>query len=125
MAIEDATTRAIIGCCIEVHRWLGPGLLESAYQRALAHELTLQGVGFEEQVCIPAVYKEVELAHEYRLDFVVESRVVVEIKAVLQLQIIHEAQLRTYLRTTGLPVGLLINFHVVSLRQGGIRRLSL
>ena len=114
----------IIGACLEVHRELGPGLLESAYELALAHELSLRGLSFERQRALPVRYKGVDLASEYRLDFVVEG-MVVELKAVTQLLPIHEAQLLTYLKLTELPVGLLVNFHVSRLRDGGLRRLTL
>lgn len=117
-------SHAVIGACIEVHRQLGPGLLESAYDRALGHELSLRGLRFERQRIVPVRYKGIDLASEYRLDFVVEN-VVVELKAVAQILPVHEAQLRTYLKLTRIPVGLLVNFHVARLRDGGLRRLTL
>ena len=114
----------VIGACIEVHRALGPGLLESAYEQSLAHELSLQGVRFERQRPVPVSYKGIELAYGYRLDFVVARVLVLEIKAVESLLPVHEAQLLTYLRLTGLPIGLLVNFHAETLRRG-LRRLTL
>lgn len=115
-------TGAIIGACIEVHRELGPGLLESAYEIALERELTMRGLSFERQVEIPVRYKGALLPSGYRADLIVE-KVVVELKAVVDLLPVHEAQLLTYLRLTGLPVGLLVNFNVPALRDGGVRRM--
>lgn len=115
-------TEAIIGAAIEVHRALGPGLLESAYEECLCHELTIQQVLFERQRALPVVYKGLHLDCGYRLDLVVADRVVVEIKAVEQLLPVHEAQLLTYLKLGGWQVGLLINFNVPVLKQGIRRR---
>jgi len=117
-------TEQIIGACIEVHRELGPGLLESAYGLCLAHELTLRAVRFEHQRRLPLIYKGLCVPSGYRLDFVVEGCVVVEVKAVAQLLPVHEAQVLTYLKLTGLSVGLLVNFHVAAIRSGGLRRLT-
>ncbi|MGH8310820.1 MAG: GxxExxY protein [Steroidobacteraceae bacterium] len=117
-------TEQIIGACIEVHRELGPGLLESAYGLCLAHELTLRGVRFEQQRRLPLIYKGLCVPSGYRLDFVVEECVVVEVKAVAQLLPVHEAQVLTYLKLTGLSVGLLVNFNVAAIRSGGLRRLT-
>lgn len=119
---EDGLTGLVIGACIEVHRHLGPGLLESAYEHGLTHELSLRGVRTERQVALPLSYKGLALDCEYRMDLLVEGRLVVEIKAVERLLPVHEAQVITYLKLTGLPVGLLINFQVAALRTG-IRRL--
>ncbi len=113
----------VIGACIEVHRALGPGLLESAYERCLAHELSLLGVDFERQRPIPVRYKGIELDYGYRLDFVVRGEIILEIKAVERLLPVHQAQLLTYLRLTGIPVGLLINFNAEVLKRS-IRRLT-
>jgi GxxExxY protein len=101
---------------------LGPGLLESAYEGCLAHELSLAGICFERQVPLPVSYKSLELDCGYRLDFLVEKTVVLELKAVESLQPIHEAQLLTYLKLGGWPIGLLINFNVPVLTKG-IKRL--
>ena len=121
-AFTDATTELVIGSCIEVHRALGPGLLESAYERCVAHELALRGLRFARQVPMPLSYKDVELDCGYRLDFVVDGRVIVELKAVEELSPIHVAQVITYLRLSQIDVGLLINFNVRTLKDG-IRRL--
>jgi len=112
------------GACIEVHRLLGPGLLESAYQTCLAHELRTRGLTFEEERPLPISFKGVHLECGYRLDFVVERELIIEIKAVERLLPIHQAQVITYLKLTGLTAGLLVNFHEGSLRRG-LRRLSL
>jgi GxxExxY protein len=116
-------TEVVIGAAIEVHRELGPGLLESAYQACLAYELGQRNVKFARQVPLPVTYRNVSLECGYRLDFVVEGSVVVEIKSVDRLAPIHSAQLITYLKLTGCPVGLLLNFNVTALRRG-IRRLE-
>jgi GxxExxY protein len=120
-----SVTGAVIGACIEVHRQLGPGLLESAYEECLAHELSLRRMVFRRQVQIPVRYKGLRLDCAYRMDFVVEEKVVLELKAVAALLPIHEAQLLTYMRLTHRPFGLLINFHTYRLSQGGIRRFTL
>jgi GxxExxY protein len=114
----DSITRRIIGAAIDVHRRLGPGLLESAYQICLAFELRHIGLKVEEQKPLPVVYRDVRLDCGYRLDLVVEDSVVLEIKAVEQLVPIHDAQLLSYLRLSGMRVGLLINFHVRVLKNG-------
>ena len=115
-------TEVIIGSAIEVHRRLGPGLLESAYQECLCYELTLQDIRYEAQVALPIQYKGRRLDCGYRLDLLVEDQVVVEVKAVERIAKVHEAQLLTYLKLGGWQVGLLINFNVPVLRQG-IRRM--
>ena len=114
-------TEGIIGAAIEVHRQLGPGLLESAYQECLARELLLSNIQFEREVPVPLVYKGVHLECGYRLDFLVNNAVVVEIKAVDGIPPVFEAQLVTYLSLGGWQVGLLINFNVLMLKDG-IRR---
>lgn len=119
---EGECTERIIGAAIEVHRELGPGLLESAYEECLCWELSARSLTFERQVALPVVYRGRRLDVGYRLDIVVESCVVVEIKAVESLLAIHEAQLLTYLRLSGHRVGLLINFNVPFLRDGIKRR---
>jgi GxxExxY protein len=117
-------TETIIGSAIEVHRHLGPGLLESAYHSCLAREIALRNLSFEQEVLLPIDYKGVQLDCGYRLDFLIEHTVIVELKAVEKLQPIHEAQLLTYLKLTGCKVGLLINFNVPVLKQG-IKRMVL
>ncbi len=114
-------TDAIIGAAIEIHRALGPGLLESAYEECLCEELRLRGIPFERQKPLPVQYKGRQLDCGYRLDLLVANTVVVEIKAVDALAPIHDAQLLTYLRLGGWKVGLLINFNVPLVKQG-IRR---
>jgi GxxExxY protein len=116
-------TERVIGACIEIHRALGPGLLESAYEECLCHELSLAGIKFERQKPLPVHYKGVNLDCGYRLDLVVQQKVIIELKAVENLLPIHEAQLLTYLKLSGLTLGLLINFNVAMLKQG-IKRIA-
>jgi GxxExxY protein len=118
---EDLTER-VIGAAIEVHRALGPGLLESAYEECLCHEFHLQGISFERQRPLPVEYKGVKLDCGYRLDLTVENKVILEIKCVEHILPVHEAQLLTYLKMTGMRVGLLLNFNVSTLIRGGIVR---
>lgn len=120
----NSLTEQVIGAAIEVHRELGPGLLESAYQQALEHELTLRGVRFEAQRICPITYKGLVIEGAYRLDLLVEGKLVVELKAVDELAAVHEAQVLTYLRFSGCRVGLLINFRSRMLKDG-LQRLSL
>ena len=108
----------VIGCAIEVHRELGPGLLESAYERGVARELKLRKIVFKRQVPLLGSYKGEDLGQIYRVDFVVEDELVVELKAASQLVWVHRAQLRTYLRTLGLRQGLLLNFNMPRLVDG-------
>ena len=118
----DGLTEKIIGAAIEVHKVLGPGLLESAYELCLPHELSLANISFERQVPLPVTYKSLPVDCGYRLDFLVEKTVVLELKAVEVLQPIHHAQMLTYLKLGGWPIGLLINFNVSVLKKG-IKRL--
>ena len=120
----NEVTEAVIGAAMEVHRALGPGLLESAYEECLCHELALRRIEFQRQVELPLIYKGVHLDCGYRMDVVVAGEVIVELKMVDELLPIHEAQLLTYLRLSGLHIGLLINFNVPYLKNG-IRRLVL
>ncbi len=117
-------THEIIGAAIEVHRFIGPGLLESAYEECLCKELSLRQIAFEQQKPLPVEYKGLKLECGYRLDLLVANAVVVEVKAVETLLSIHEAQLLTYLKLGGWKTGLLINFNVPVLKKG-IRRLVL
>jgi GxxExxY protein len=121
---KDPLTERIIGFAIEVHRGLGPGLLESAYEECLCYELARHDIPFKRQVQCPVVYKGVQLDCGYRLDLVVADQVIVELKAIERFLPIHEAQLLTYLRLTGLRTGLLLNFNTAVMRNG-IRRLAL
>lgn len=117
----DRITREVIGGAIEVHRALGPGALESAYEVCLVYELGQRGLAFERQKPIPVHYKGIALDCAYRADIVVDRCVIVELKAVQRIEPVHEAQLNSYLKFSGCPVGLLINFNVPILTQG-IRR---
>ena len=114
-------TRQIIGAAIEVHRHLGPGLLESAYETCLAYELGQLGLSVEQQKGLPLIYKEIRLDQGYRIDLLVEEKVVVEIKVVDKITSIHEAQVLSYLKFSGCQIGLLLNFNV-KLLKNGIRR---
>lgn len=111
-------SKQIIGAAIEVHRALGPGLLESAYETCLCHELTLRNIPFERQLQLPVEYKGVKLDAGYRIDILVDKLVIVELKAIDSLAPIHEAQLLTYLKLTHLWLGLLVNFNVPILKHG-------
>jgi GxxExxY protein len=117
-------TERVIGLAIEVHRSLGPGLLESAYEECLSFELGQSGMIYRRQVPLPVVYKDVRLDCGYRMDLVVENELIIEIKATERLMPIHEAQMITYLRLSGLHIGLLVNFNDVTLRSG-LRRVVL
>jgi len=120
----DPSSGKVIGLAIEVHRHLGPGLLESAYEDCLAFELKENKIAFRRQVALPVIYKGMQLDCSYRMDFVVEEYMVLEIKAVDHLLAIHEAQLLTYLRLSNRAIGLLINFNV-PLLSDGIKRMVL
>ena len=119
--VENQISEAIIGAAIEVHRQLGPGLLEKAYQTCLAYELKERGLSIRQEVPLPVVYKEVKLDHGYRIDLLVEEKVVIELKTVEALTDMHLAQILTYLRLGNYRLGLLMNFDVTKLTQG-IRR---
>lgn len=121
---KDPRTAPIIGAAIEVHRHLGPGLLESAYEECLCHELHLRGLSFRRQVDLPVTYKGVHLACGYKIDVIVQEEVVLELKTVERLLPVHDAQLLTYLRLSGNHVGLLINFNTALLTRG-IKRMVL
>jgi GxxExxY protein len=118
---DNDITHELIGAAIEVHKRLGPDLLESAYEECLAHELHLRKLRVDRQLGVPVVYKETKLDCGYRLDLLVEGRVVVELKSIEGLAPIHEAIILTYLRLSGRKVGLLINFNVAILKDG-VRR---
>ena len=119
---EDSLTHSIIGAAIEVHRGLGPGLLESAYEACLIYELRLRGIDVKAQQALPIFYKDVMLDCGYRLDLLVEDQVIVEVKSVKELATIHDAQLLSYLKLSNCKRGLLINFNVKMLKEG-IKRL--
>ena len=118
---KDPLTGKVIGCAIEVHRFLGPGLLESTYEQCLARELHLQGIEFKPQVPIPVEYKGISLDCGYRIDVLVEEELILELKVVEEIKGIHEAQILTYMKLANISKGLLLNFNVEMLRDG-IRR---
>jgi GxxExxY protein len=119
---ENEISKIIIGCAIEVHKQLGPGLLESAYQECLYYELIQAGLNVKKEKPMPIIYKEVKLDHGYRIDLLVENKVVIEIKTVEELNDVHTAQVLTYLKLGNYKLGLLLNFHV-SLLKNGIKRI--
>lgn len=121
MLIQEHLTKAIIGSAIEVHRELGPGLLESTYEECLCHELHLRDLKFRRQIDLPVAYKGLKLDCGYRLDLLVEETVLVELKAIENIIAIHRAQLLTYLRLSEKKVGLLINFNAAVLKDGIVR----
>ena len=120
----DEVTESVIGAALAVHRALGPGLLESTYDLCLTEELRKRNLGFERQHMLPVTYGDLVLPSAYRVDYLVEEQVIVEIKSVSSVDSVHMAQVLTYLKLSGCTVGLLINFNVVMLRDG-IRRLVL
>jgi len=115
---ESDITSEIIGAAIEVHKELGPGLLETAYNECLAYELINRGLFVQREIPMPIVYKEVELDHGYRMDLLVENKVVVELKTVEKFTDVHTAQILTYMKLGSYDLGLLINFHVKLLKNG-------
>jgi GxxExxY protein len=121
MLHEEDLTGQIIGAAIEVHRELGPGLLESAYEACLCYELTLRKIPFTRQVMLPVVYKSIRVECGYRADVIVADKVVIEVKAVESVTDLHRAQLLTYLRITGNKVGLILNVNTVTLKDGLVR----
>ena len=114
-------TGEVIGAAIEVHKHLGPGLLESAYGECLCHELTLRKITYERQKQLPISYKHVRLDFSYRLDVVVEGKIILELKSCEKIEDIYKAQLLTYLRLSGLKLGLILNFNVPIMKQGIVR----
>ena len=123
MLLHEQITEGVLGAAIEVHGTLGPGLLESEYEECLAHEFRLRKIEFQRQVALPLSYKGILLDCGYRMDFVVEAAVVVELKCVERILPIHEAQLLTYLRLSRKRVGLLLNFNAPVLRDGIVRKI--
>jgi GxxExxY protein len=122
MKVINEITETIIGSAIAVHKSLGPGLLESAYEACLAFELADRGLSVEQQKALPVVYRDVKLDCGYRLDFLVEEKIIIELKAIDRLLPIHSAQLLSYLKLSECKVGLLINFNVKILKNG-LRRI--
>jgi len=115
---ENELSRVILGCAIEVHKQLGPGLLESAYKECLMYELLKAGLEVIKEKPIPIIYKELKLDHGYRIDLLVNNKVVIEIKTVEQFTDVHIAQVLTYLKLGNYKLGLLLNFHVTVLKNG-------
>jgi len=116
--LENDISKKIIGCAIEVHKQLGPGLLESAYQTCLLYELKKAGLKVQKEKSMPIIYKEIELDHGYRIDILVEDKVVIELKTVEILNKVHHAQTLTYLRLGNYKLGLILNFNVLILKEG-------
>jgi GxxExxY protein len=115
---NDILTEKVIGCAIEVHRILGPGLLESAYQQCLSHELTLNKIPHRLEKTMPVLYKGIEIECGYRIDILVDDRLILELKAVETIKNIHKAQLLTYMKLSATPIGLLMNFNSTKLVEG-------
>ena len=120
----DDLSKKVIGCAIEVHRLLGPGLLESTYEQCLAHELAINNIGFKLQHPLPVYYKDTYIDCGYRIDMLVEGTLIIELKSVTELNPIHEAQILTYMKLSLIKTGLLINFNSLKLKDG-IRRFVL
>jgi GxxExxY protein len=115
---ENDLSTIVIGAAIKIHRELGPGLLESAYEQCMAYELELEEISFEQQVYIPLIYKEIKIDKAFKADFLIEDKLIVELKSVENLMDVHKSQLLTYLRLTDKRLGLLINFNNVLLKNG-------
>ncbi len=115
---ENELSNKIVGAAIEVHRSLGPGLLESTYEECLCHELFLNQIPFERQAALPVVYKGIRLDCGYRVDIIVDRKVILELKSLADILPIHKAQLLTYLKLSGLKLGLLLNFNVMLMKDG-------
>ena len=118
MLVAEKLTEAIIGCAIDVHKALGPGLLESAYEECLCCELGLRSIKYQRQVSIPLEYKGFNLDCSFRIDIIVEDTVVLELKAIEKILPIHKAQILTYMKLSGKSIGLILNFNEVSLKNG-------
>lgn len=121
---HEELTHKLIAAAIEVHKHLGPGLMESAYEQCYCHEIALQAIPFERQVTLPVEYKGVKLDLGYRIDMVADKKVIVEFKCVEKILPVHEAQLLTYMKISKIPVGLIINFHAARIKDG-IKRMVL
>jgi len=117
----NALSSTIIGAAIEVHKVIGPGLLESAYEECLCHELSLRKISFERQKPLPIVYKDCKLDCGYRLDIVVDNAIIVELKSCERIDPVHKAQILTYLKMSRLTLGLLLNFNVTVMKEGIVR----
>jgi GxxExxY protein len=114
----DKLSNKVIGCAIEVHRLLGPGLLESTYEQCLAHELNINNIEFELQYSLPVIYKDIRLDCGYRIDILIKNELIIELKSVEEIKGIHKAQLLTYMKLAGIRKGLLMNFNVKILKDG-------
>lgn len=114
----DELSKRVIGCALEVHRALGPGLLESTYEQCVAHELSLTNISFKIQPALPVEYKGIKLDCGYRIDLLIDGKLIVELKSVAALLPIHQAQILTYMKLANISVGLLINFNVTRLKDG-------
>jgi GxxExxY protein len=114
----DDLSHAVIGCALEVHKLLGPGLLESTYEQCLAHELTIHDILFKIQPPLPVIYKDIRLDCGYRIDLLIENKLIVELKSVDAIKAIHEAQLLTYMKLAKISLGFIINFNVRKLKDG-------
>jgi GxxExxY protein len=121
--IHGEVTEKVIGAAIEVHKHLGPGLLESAYEACLCHELQIRGLTFQQQISLPLDYKGLHVDSAFRIDLIVEDKIIVELKSQEGILPVHEAQLITYLKLTGKRVGLLLNFNVPTMKDGILRRI--
>ena len=115
---ENEISKVIIGCAIDVHKQLGPGLLESAYQECLCFEIKEKGLQFYREKPMPIIYKDIKLDHGYRIDILVENKVIIEIKSVEKISNVHLKQLLTYIKVTDLKLGLLINFNEALIKNG-------
>ncbi|WP_281173068.1 GxxExxY protein [Geothrix fermentans] len=120
--IHGEITEKVLGAAIEVHKHLGPGLLESTYESCLCHELQIRGLSFQRQVSLPLDYKGLHVEAAFRLDLVVEGKIIVELKSQEGILPVHEAQLMTYMKLTGMRVGLMLNFNVPAMKDGIVRR---
>ncbi len=120
----DRLSNRVIGCALEVHRHLGPGLLESTYEQCLAHELKMADIPFKLQCPLPVQYKGIKLDCGYRIDLLVDDRIIIELKSVDRVLPIHQAQLLTYMKLSAIPIGLLLNFNVKYMKSG-IKRMVL
>ena len=118
MQMFSALSNQVLGCAIEVHRHLGPGLLESTYQNCLAHELALQNIPFKKECPLPVEYKGIRLDCGYRVDILVDNAIILELKSVERVTPVFEAQLLTYMKLSGIPHGFLLNFNVPRLKEG-------
>ncbi|MCI0613856.1 GxxExxY protein [bacterium] len=121
---ENDLSRIAIGACLKIHRTLGPGLLESVYEKLLSYELTKQNIKFQRQVIVPVIYKDIVIDLGFRADFILEDLLVIELKSVEQILVVHKKQLLTYLKLSNKKLGLLVNFNVALLKNGIVRMVN-